>query len=318
MPWYGGTIASATTDNSSISIKLLDAPVNRRDDPRAQVYIVDHLAPRVTINRHVMVTNNSPIARQVDVYAGAAGIDNNTFEGLPGRATNQLTSWVSLDQNTLDIPARGSVKVLVTIAVGPDATQGEHYGVIWAETSAVSTGVANVTMIARVGVRIYLDVGAGGEPPSDFGVSSLTPARTKNGRPEVLAAVHNIGGRALDMAGELSLSDGPGSLNAGPFPATGGTTLLPGHTASVQVLLDRRLPDGPWKVTLTLRSGSIEHTVTATLTFPSADDAMGRPVSPDSWIAGHVPLVIALAAVVIVALALLFVAVRRRLARQRV
>lgn len=312
----GGTCTSATaaSSNDSIGIKLVDAPVNRRDDPRAQVYIVDHLAPGTTIKRRVLVTNNAPTPRVIEMYPGAAAIQNNTFNGLAGHATNDLTSWISLDTTTLDLPPNGSAEVMVTIAVAPTASQGEQYGVIWAETSSAPSAADSVVMISRVGIRLYLDIGAGGEPRSDFTVRSLTPARTKAGQPEVLADVSNIGGRALDMSGQMSLSGGPGSLNAGPFPVTGGTTLLPGHTAPVQVVLDKNLPNGPWKVTLTLQSGSITHTVTSTITFPPA--GMGKPVAPDSWFHTHLLLVIGLAVMAGAALALAIVLTRRRLAHR--
>src|SRR5688572_30162225 len=37
----------------SIGIRLVDAPVTARDDPRAQIYIVDHLAPGTVITRRI-------------------------------------------------------------------------------------------------------------------------------------------------------------------------------------------------------------------------------------------------------------------------
>ncbi|MFC7642411.1 hypothetical protein ACFQX6_16745 [Streptosporangium lutulentum] len=46
------------------------------------------------------------------------------------------------------------------------------------------------------------------------------------------------------------------------------------------VTLDQRMPDGPWKAELTLTSGMVKRTVTATLTFPRS--GMGLAVSPDS------------------------------------
>ena len=59
--------------------------------------------------------------------------------------------------------------------------------------------------------------------------------------PEVLRGRRCV----VDMTGSLSLSNGPGSLNAGPFPARLGTTLGINDTGRVTVPLDKRLPDGP-------------------------------------------------------------------------
>ena len=40
-----------------IGLRLVDAPATARDDPRAQVYIVDHLAPGTVIHRRIEVSN---------------------------------------------------------------------------------------------------------------------------------------------------------------------------------------------------------------------------------------------------------------------
>jgi hypothetical protein len=281
----------------SIGIRLLELPVNRESDPRAQVYIVDHVAPGAVIKRHVLVSNDSRAPLRVDMTAGAAAIDNNMFDAMSGHATNELTSWISFDRNTLTLAAGARAQVLVTIAVDRIASRGERYGVIWAETGAPLTTSSTVLMLNRVGIRIYLDVGPGGEPPSDFQITSLTPMRTADGRPEVVAAMRNTGGRALDMAGELSLSDGPGGSVAGPFPLTAGVTVLPGR--------------------LTVRSGSLERDVTATITFPSAAGTMGTPVVPASWLAQHSSALTGTAVAVAAALLLSFLARRRFAVRPR-
>ncbi|MEU4806994.1 hypothetical protein [Actinosynnema sp. NPDC023587] len=313
------TSAQADEPDNAIGIKLLDAPISRRDDPRAQVYIVDHLAPGTVITRAVQITNSSSTPRRIEIYPGAARITDNTFELLPGRADNELTKWISVDQNFLDLDPGRSARVLVTIKVDPLAAPGERFGVLWAQTSAPVAGDNDVILASRVGIRAYLDVGAGGEPASDFAVSGLTPTRTEDGRPQVLATVRNTGGRAVDLAGDMSLSDGPGSLTAGPFPATLGTTMAPGGTASVQILLDKRLPEGPWSARLTLRSGALERTVTATITFPVAVDTRGEMAVPDSptWLDRNLALLIALASLLLLALLAVYLFARRRRADRR-
>jgi hypothetical protein len=99
----------------------------------------------------------------------------------------------------------------------------------------------------------------------------------------VTAEVVNVGGRAIDMSGQLVLTDGPGSLSAGPFAAELGTTLAPGATAPVTIVLDGSLPDGPWHAKLDLRSGLLERTAEADLTFPERGMA-AAPVDVEvSW-----------------------------------
>lgn len=254
---------------NGIGIKLLDAPVSRRDDPRANIYIIDYLPPSTTIQRRVEIKNNTDKPWTVAVYAAAATIHDNAFTFADNRTANELSTWISLDRNSVDLPPRGKTTVLATIRVPQHATRGEQYAVIWAQVTAAPTASAGIGLINRVGVRVYLDVGLGGEPPSDFEIEKLTPVRAKDGRPEVLAQVHNTGARAVDITGSLALSGGPGSLSAGPFTVETGTTMAAGDRATVAVFLDKRLPNGPWTATLTLMSGLLQRTATATITFPN-------------------------------------------------
>ncbi|WP_370153765.1 peptidase [Streptacidiphilus sp. EB129] len=263
---------------AGIGIKLLEAPVSRRDDPRAHTYIVDHLAPGSVIKRRVEVTNESATLRHIDLYAAAASIDDNAFAFAPEHTPNELSTWTSLDRTGVDVPAWGSSPVQVSLHVPNDASTGERYAVIWAQGAVAPDQSHSVTLVNRVGVRMYIDVGPGGEPPSDFRIDKVTPARTRDGRPELWAQVRNTGGRAVDLSGTLSLSGGPGGLRAGPFTAETGTTLLPGGHAPVTVLLDKQLPDGPWAVDLTLKSGLVVREVNAVVTFPHTPGATGNAV----------------------------------------
>ena len=131
----------------------------------------------------------------------------------------------------------------------------------------------------RVGVRIYLSVGGGNEPASDFGITTFEARRDADGNPLIAAAVHNTGGRALDLSGELRLTNGPGGLSAGPFEAKLGTTLGVGQTEPVLVTLDRAIPAGPWDARIVLRSGLTEREATARVTFPAEGASSAEPVA---------------------------------------
>jgi hypothetical protein len=160
----------------------------------------------------------------------------------------------------------------VTIRVPRRASAGERYGVVWAEVASPPAPGGAVSVVNRVGIRMYLSVGPGGEPASDFRIESLSATRAADGRPMVTAYVRNTGGRALDVTGSLVLADGPGGLSAGPFPAQLGTTLALGDTKPVAVLLDRRLPEGPWRARIALHSGFVKRVSEATLVFPGPGD----------------------------------------------
>jgi hypothetical protein len=167
----------------------------------------------------------------------------------------------------------------VTINVPKLASSGERYAVVWAEVSAPTSAAHGVKLVNRVGVRIYLSVGPGGAPPTNFALGSLSAARSATGAPLVVASVYNSGGRTLDINGTLTLSKGPGGLSAGPFAATLGTTLAPDKSEPATVALDKRLPRGPWHAQLRLTSGFVERSAVATITFPRAAGGAKAPRS---------------------------------------
>jgi hypothetical protein len=305
--------AAAQDDGGSIGIGLVDAPTDRRDDPRAHTYIVDHLNQGATITRHVQVSSTVPEPTTVQLYVAAATLDDGAFVFGEGRAENDLTDWTTLDPASVVVPAGGNVQAAVTIAVPTDAADGERYGVIWAELPG-SGGSANV--VNRVGVRIYLSVGEGQEPVTDFTIETLTAKRDVDGTPIVETTVTNTGGRAVDLAGSLLLANGPGSLAAGPFDVEIGTTLAPGLTAAARVRLDPSLPDGPWDATVTIQSGRTEREASATITFPSNPGEAAAPVKADSNVQRQrrvlIPVAAAAAIIVGGATAALLVAGRRR------
>jgi hypothetical protein len=262
-----------------IGLRLVDVPADAGDDPRAELYIIDRLAPGAVIRRRVAVSNTTMSAVHVDLYAAAAVVTNGAFRGAAGRAQNDLSTGTSVFPRASDIPADGSMTATVTITVARDLASGEHYGVIWAETrSAAATD--GITQICRVGIRLYLSIGPGAAPAPNFEIESLTAQRARDGRPTVIATVHNTGGRALDLNGNLELSAGPSGLHAGPFAATLGTTLGIGSTEPVTIVLDKQVPAGPWDARITLHSGFLSRRARATITFPAVGSAASVRATP--------------------------------------
>ncbi|MCD9625138.1 hypothetical protein [Rhabdothermincola salaria] len=271
----GAPVSAATADEQNpggIGLRLLDAPVSAKDDPRARIYVVDHLAPGAVIERRVEVANTTDTAQELVLYPAAATIDDGTFVGAPGRELNDLASWTSVTADAATVPAGGTEIAVVRIVVPDDAAPGEQYGVVWAEARSDEADATGVVQVSRVGIRLYVSVGPGGPPAADFEIEALTAERSADGAPVVAAIVRNTGGRALDMTGTLQLSNGPGGLTAGPFPAELGRTLAIDGSEPVRVALDERLPDGPWDAVITLESGLTQRTGEATITFSAAGD----------------------------------------------
>jgi hypothetical protein len=174
--------------------------------------------------------------------------------------------------------------------------------------------------VSRVGIRIYLSVGPGGEPTTAFSIDSMTALRDADGYPLVTAQVHNTGERAIDLAGDLTLTNGPSSLSAGPFAVRTASTLKPGDGGTVTVALDRGLPSGPWDARITLTSGLTSESGTARLTFPTDNGASAAPTSvlgQDATQSRFREAAIASAAVVILIVLLVSATVRRRRRRAR-
>ena len=121
--------------------------------------------------------------------------------------------------------------------------------------------------MSRVGIRIYLAVGRGGVPPTNFTITSITGHRTPDGRALLTALAHNTGARAVDLYGTARLTDGPGGTSAGPFPIHQVITVAPGQSDTVTFVPARRLPSGPWRATITLTSGFTRRTASATILF---------------------------------------------------
>ena len=265
-------------EGGTLGIRLADPPRDATD-PRARLYIVDHVAPGTTFKRQLEVSNSSPQPQRVELYAAAADIKDGAFVGKEGREPNEGSAWITVDPPAVDLAAGGRGLATITVAVPAGAAEGERYAAIWAELppAAPDPGGQGVTLVNRVGVRVYLFVGPGGAPSSDFAVDSLVAARNRDGRPVVNALVHNTGRRALDLGGELRLADGPGGLSAGPFRAQSVTTLEVGAIGAVAVELDARIPLGPWEATMTLRSGNVERQTRARVSVPEANESASPP-----------------------------------------
>jgi hypothetical protein len=251
------------------------------------------------ISRRVEISNTTRAMQHVSIYAGEADIKDGSFLAAEGRKQNDLARWTTVDRPELDVAPGAKIPVVATLAVPADAAPGEQYAAIWAE---IGNNVPGISLVNRVGIRMYVDVGGANPAPTSFILDTVTAMRGADGRPGVSVQIRNDGGRALDLTGEMRLSDGPGSLTAGPFPAQlGKSTLAPGQSLSLIIPLDPKLPNGPWKATVTMKSGTVERTAEGTIEFPSGPGS-SEPVKLSGDLSTWLPLGIGLL-VLLVALA---------------
>jgi hypothetical protein len=273
--------ASAQTDSGGVGIRLLEAPTKRQDDPRARRSIVDHVKPGETFSRRFEVSNTTGGRRTVQIYAAAADVRGGEFVPAEGREQNELSRWIAVDTTSADLDNGATVQPRLTVTVPADASPGERYAVVWAELPPRTPEGGGIALVNRVGLRVYLSVGPGGEPAMDFVIEDLTAERDAQSRPQVRATVRNTGGRALDLGGVLRLSEGPGGLSAGPFDVRVGTTLAIGASAPVTVPLDPQLPAGPWLARIELRSSNTVREAEGRITFPAAANSKAEPVKAE-------------------------------------
>jgi hypothetical protein len=259
-----------------IGVRLLAAGANPGDQ-HAATYIVARLAPGGSIRRRIEIINSTRSTALIAVYPAAAGIVQGTFEFAPSHTANGLSRWTSVSQNVLRLAAGTKALETVTIKVPRNASRGPGYGVVWAEVSAPAPAGGGVRLVNRVGVRMYVSVGPGGALRSDFAIGRLSASRSAAGDPVVVADIRNTGQRALNISGSLALSNGPDGVRTGLLPVTLAAPLAPGVSERVTVRLDKRLPAGPWRAQMRLRSGLTRRAAAATITFPSATTAATGP-----------------------------------------
>ncbi|MFJ5274562.1 hypothetical protein [Streptomyces sp. NPDC088358] len=294
----------------SIGIRLVDVPAKLADDPRAREYIIDNLVPGTIIHRRIRVVNKSTSAQHVDMYPGAAAITHGSFIGARGGTRNDVTTWTKLRHSSLDVPEGGTADDAVTIAVPADAAPGERYAVLWAQVSDAHAD--GVRLITRTGIRLYLSVGGDNPRSAAFTVNTMTAARNPAGDAVVVARVHNTGGRAVDLSGTLNLSKVSGNLTAGPYKVKLGTTLAPGQSEPVTVPVTDQVADGPWNATIDLKSGLLDETAHARITFPNTPSitaavAVTSPRTPTRPV-----LISVVGAALLLGTAILLAAARRR------
>jgi hypothetical protein len=298
------------TPAAGLAIGLVDVPAAAQNDPRARSYIVDHMNPGASIERRIKVQNNTAQKQSVHLYSGAAHLADNAFSAEGQGASNALTSWTSVATPDLEMAPGEEKSVPVKIAVPKDAPEGEQYAVVWAQIQSPKTAGSAAIQVSRVGIRQYISVGPGNGQASDFKVESLTAGRNADGQPQVTAKVTNTGGRTIDLNGTLSLSHGPAGMSAGPFPVVQGTTLAAGASADVAVVLDGKLPSGTWDAVMTLKSGSLSHDASASITIPEAAGVTATTVAQDTT--PQILLIAAGAGLILIVGACVFITVKLR------
>jgi hypothetical protein len=289
----GSSTTTQPSPTGGIGIRLLQEPVSLERDPRARIYIIDHLHPGTTIRRKIAVSNTTSSPQHVSLYAGGAEITDDVF--VPG-PNNTLTSWIKVSPSSVELQPGTSQDAEVTIAVPPTASQGEGLAVVWA---SVETPGSVINQINRVGIRVYLDVGPGGNPPTTFVLGPLTVTTSKAGRSVIHSTVDNTGARAIDVSGNLRMEYPPGSISVGPYRLDRNPTVPPHSSSALAITLPSRLPIGEWKASLRAMADTVTNVRSGEIAITKGAPAVARSSSGSS---DSAYLIGGIVAVVVVAL----------------
>jgi hypothetical protein len=148
LPATPGHTAPPTTGRSTFGIQPATAA-----GPDTRASLSYGVTKGAQVRDYVAVSNYSDAPVTVAVYAADAF---NTAQG----GFDLLGAWVTVDQSSVVIPAKGKTVVPFTIRIPANATPGDHAGGIVASLTGVTTA-ANGDKVAvdeRVGTRIYARV----------------------------------------------------------------------------------------------------------------------------------------------------------------
>ena len=148
--------ASPVEENvGGISIRIAQISASEQNNPLARLYFVDNLQPSQIMTRRIEVSNTTKFLQSVTIYPAAAQQSNGKFVAAAGHETNELTDWIAVTPNQVQLLPGRYATINVTFAIPPNVSSGTRYGVIWAET--ISPG--DISTVNRVGIRIMIPIG---------------------------------------------------------------------------------------------------------------------------------------------------------------
>src|SRR3954468_598607 len=106
--------STGSKTHPGLGIQLLEAPTALAHDPRARLYIIDHLKPGVTITRKMQVTDGTTSPLDVSLYAGGSEIKDGLWSPYDGNRPDELSQWISVEPSTLHLSPGQSAVVEAT------------------------------------------------------------------------------------------------------------------------------------------------------------------------------------------------------------
>jgi hypothetical protein len=220
------------------------------------------VAPGTIVSDWVAVTNHSPVAATLRVYAADAVTDYDTAAFTlinADQASTGVGGWISIDGGPAACPdtnddaersCAASVGISVTLEPGAradipftltvpaDATPGDHAaGIVASYVSDSAIEGSSLAVEQRVGTRIYLRVdgplspGVGVQGTVAGYEGSLNPLG--GGTARAGFDVSNLGNTRVSVQPEVRLT-GPFGIGLGSFSVAPVQNIVPGGTAHVE------------------------------------------------------------------------------------
>ena len=140
------------------------------DDPNSGQWFIAALSPGESVRFTAGVANPALIPQRVKLYL--ADLDF-TADGTPevAEVSDEVGTWGSVDQTTLEVPPRSVIPVGFTIRAPATADPGDHVGVIVAEGEPTQTTDGRALVVKRVATRIYITLP--GDAVSNFSIEKV-------------------------------------------------------------------------------------------------------------------------------------------------
>lgn len=234
-----GTSAWAA-DAAPVAWSVSPASADGTADGRTRLEV--SLDPGKTATDHVTVANASTTEQTFRVYGADAF---NTADGgydllASGVASTDAGRWVSVDHDTVTVPALAAVTVAVTVAAPADAAPGDHAAGIVVSRAQPAPDAKGVLVDSRVAVRLSVRVAGALAPRLDVEDVHVgyTPSWVPFGAAtaHVSYRVHNRGN--VTVVGQPRLRvDGPFGTVLSRLDPQATHEVLPGQSFTVQTAL---------------------------------------------------------------------------------
>ncbi len=249
-------------------------PASAAGQPDARTHFTLQSNPGSTLTDQALVTNLSDTTTTFSVYGtDAFNTATGQFDLLAAdRKPSDLGSWMTFDNPTVTVPARGSVVVPFWVVVPATATPGDHAaGFVVSLITLGAGGTQNVNVDSRVAVRVYLRIPGNLKPRLEVG--PVTASYTGVGNPfgggsvAVTYTVTNTGNIRLRAKQNITVAGLFGWKVGNSTPADL-PEILPGQSATFQSTLEDVFPAGPLTVSVNEAP------------YPDPEQPVGQSIAP--------------------------------------